>query len=204
MLCGCDEAGRGPVIGPMVIAVVCGDQEIMREIGARDSKALSEKSRERIYDRIVEKAASVQYVIISEKEIDEATRMNELNLLEAKTIAGLIKKENEYIIDCPDVNEERFARLISELSGNDKIISKHKADVNYPLVSAASIIAKVKREKEVLKIKKEIGEFGSGYPSDERTIAFLKGYLAKNGTLPPHVRRSWKTVEKIVTSLDRY
>ncbi|MEM0134038.1 MAG: ribonuclease HII [Thermoplasmatales archaeon] len=204
MLCGCDEAGRGPVIGPMVIAVVCGESEIIRKVGVRDSKLLSEATRESMFKQIMEAAESVEYVVVNENQIDEATFKNELNLLEAKTIASLIKPENEYIIDCPDVNEERFSKLLVELSGNEKITSKHKADVNFPLVSAASIIAKVTREKEIAAIKSEIGEFGSGYPSDERTITFLKEYFREKGRLPPHVRRSWKTVNRITSRLDNY
>ena len=204
MLCGCDEAGRGPVIGPMVVAVVCGDPEIIKRIGVRDSKTLSEETREKMFERIMSLAVSVKFIVVKEEQIDESTYKNELNLLEAKTIARMIEPENEYIIDCPDVNEERFSKLMTELSGNPKIVSKHKADVNYPLVSAASIIAKVTREKEVLKIKNEIGDFGSGYPSDERTISFLKDYFRKNRKLPPHVRRSWKTIKSITSDLFEY
>jgi ribonuclease HII len=204
MLCGCDEAGRGPVIGPMVIAVVCGDSDAIKGIGVRDSKMLSETTRERMFEEIKRTANSVEYIVVDEKQIDEATFKNELNLLEAKMISKLIKPGNEYIVDCPDVNEERFARLLTELSGNGNIVSKHKADVNYPLASAASIIAKVTREREISKIKLEIGEFGSGYPSDERTISFLEDYFKRNRKLPPHVRMSWKTVKRITSSLDEY
>ncbi|MCL5407760.1 MAG: ribonuclease HII [Candidatus Thermoplasmatota archaeon] len=204
MQCGCDEAGRGPVIGPMVVAVVCGDPDSMKKIGVKDSKTISEPIRERMFDQIMKSAASVEYVIVDEEIIDESTLKKELNLLEAKTISKMIRPDNEYIVDCPDVNEERFAKLLTQLSGNIDIIAEHKADVNYPLVSAASIIAKVTREKEISKIKIEIGDFGSGYPSDERTIAFLKNYFRKNGRLPPHVRKSWKTVNTITSTLDDY
>lgn len=204
MKCGCDEAGRGPVIGPMVVAVVCGDSEPMRRIGVRDSKALSERTRELMYDRIFKAASSVEFIIVGEEEIDRSTFRGELNLLEAKTISRLIKKENEYVIDCPDVNEERFSRLLTELSGNEKITSKHKADVEFPLVSAASIIAKVIREREISKIKEELGDFGSGYPADERTVSFLRDYFKRNRKLPPHVRRSWKTVDAVTSKLEDY
>ncbi|MGC8562578.1 MAG: ribonuclease HII [Thermoplasmata archaeon] len=204
MLCGCDEAGRGPVIGPMVIAVVCGDSEKIKRIGVKDSKLLSEGAREVMFKEINEVAGYVEYVIVDESKIDEATFKNGLNLLEARTMATLIKPDNEYIIDCPDVNEERFSKLLTELSGNKNITSRHKADVFYPLVSAASIVAKVTREKEIAKIKSEIGDFGSGYPSDQRTIQFLKDYYRKYGRLPSHVRRSWKTVNAITSTLENY
>ena len=87
MLCGCDEAGRGPVIGPMVIAVVCGDSDKMKRIGVKDSKLLSERIRESMLKEIYEAAESVEYVIVNEGQIDEATFKKGLNLLEARTIA---------------------------------------------------------------------------------------------------------------------
>ncbi len=204
MYCGIDEAGRGPVIGPMVIAVVCSDPDSIKKIGVKDSKALSEPTREKMFDAIVKSADHVEFIIVGEEEIDDSTFKNELNFLEAKVISRLIKPGNDYTIDCPDVNEERFSRLLTELTGNSKITSKHKADVNFPLVSAASIIAKVTREREISRIKKEIGDFGSGYPSDEKTISFLKDYFRKNRKLPPHVRKSWKTVNTITKDLFEY
>jgi ribonuclease HII len=204
MMCGCDEAGRGPVIGPMVIAVVCGDSDLIKRIGVKDSKVLSESTREMMFEQIMETAVSVEYVTIREDEIDVATFKHQLNLLEARNMSKLIKPGNEYIVDCPDVNEERFAKLLADLSGNKRIISQHKADVNFPLVSAASIVAKVLREREIMKIKVELGDFGSGYPSDTRTITFLRNYFRKNGRLPPHVRRSWKTIDSITSNLEDF
>jgi ribonuclease HII len=204
MICGCDEAGRGPVIGPMVVAIVCGDSDSFKKIGVKDSKMLSESKREFLLEQIMNIAKSVEYVIVREEEIDRATYKKQLNLLEAVTISSMIKQENEYIVDCPDVNEERFSRLLTELSGNKKIISRHKADINFPLVSAASIVAKVLREREISKIKEELGDFGSGYPSDTRTVTFLRNYFMKNGRMPPHVRRSWKTIYSITSKLEDF
>lgn len=204
MLCGCDEAGRGPVIGPMVIAVVCGRQETMKEIGVKDSKMLSEARREELSSLIRKKAMSVKLEIISEEEIDDATQKNELNLLEARVMAKMFEKGKEYIVDCPDVNEQRFADLLTQMTGIKGITSEHKADEKYPLVSAASIIAKVTRENEISRIKMEIGDFGSGYPSDPRTISFLRDYLLENKKYPPHVRKSWKTLDRINRTLFDY
>jgi ribonuclease HII len=204
MICGCDEAGRGPVIGPMVVAIVCGDSDSFKKIGVKDSKMLSESKREFLLEQIMNIAKSVEYVIVREEEIDRATYKKQLNLLEAVTISSMIKQENEYIVDCPDVNEERFSRLLTELSGNKKIISRHKADIDFPLVSAASIVAKVLREREISKIKEELGDFGSGYPSDTRTVTFLRNYFMKNGRMPPHVRRSWKTIYSITSKLEDF
>ncbi|MGC8546466.1 MAG: ribonuclease HII [Thermoplasmata archaeon] len=204
MLCGIDEAGRGPVIGPMVIAVVCGHNETFRNIGAKDSKLLTEGRRESILSNILETSEYHNFIIIGEEEIDEAVSKNLLNFLEAKHIASLMQKGNSYIVDCPDINEARFKKILSDISGIDDIIAEHKADINYPVVSAASILAKVTREREIEKIKKEIGDFGSGYPSDPRTINFLREYYKKNHVLPLHTRKSWKTVKNITGTLDWY
>jgi ribonuclease HII len=204
MLCGIDEAGRGPVIGPMVIAVVCGNNETFRSIGAKDSKLLTEGRRESILSNILKISDYHNFVIIGEEEIDEAVSKKRLNFLEAKHIASLMQKGNSYIVDCPDVNETRFKKILSDISGIDDIIAEHKADLTYPVVSAASILAKVMRESEIENIREEIGDFGSGYPSDPRTINFLRDYYRKNRVLPPHTRKSWKTVKNITGTLDWY
>jgi len=204
MLCGIDEAGRGPVIGPMVIAVVCGNNETFRSIGAKDSKLLTEGRRESILSNILKISDYHNFVVIGEEEIDEAVSKKRLNFLEAKHIASLMQKGNSYIVDCPDVNETRFKKILSDISGIDDIIAEHKADLIYPVVSAASILAKVMRESEIKNIREEIGDFGSGYPSDPRTINFLRDYYRKNRVLPPHTRKSWKTVKNITGTLDWY
>jgi len=125
-------------------------------------------------------------------------------MLEAQVISGMIREGNEYVIDCPDINEKRFTDLLVKMTGNVNIKAEHKADLKYPLVSAASIVAKVLRDREVARIREEIGDFGSGYPSDPRTVEFLRSYFKKNGRLPPHVRKSWKTVNSITGTLDSY
>lgn len=204
MLCGIDEAGRGPVIGPMVIAVVCGVSDAFKSLGVRDSKLLTEYRREKILPDIFRIATHYEFHIVNEREIDEAVSKNLLNDLEARHIASLMQIGNSYIVDCPDINEERFRQLLIRLSGIESIVAEHKADLNYPLVSAASIVAKVVREREIQKIKDEIGDFGSGYPSDPRTIEFIRNYFKEHGEMPPHTRKSWKTVRNIIESLDRY
>ena len=102
-------------------------------------------------------------------------------------------------VDAADVNETRFADDIQKhLKTEIEIISEHKADDTYPAVSAASIIAKVERDRQVRIIADEIGDFGSGYPADPRTHSFLLGYYREHGHMPPHVRMSWKSVKKII------
>ena len=82
------------------------------------------------------------------------------------------------------------------------MVSKHGADAHYPSVSAASILAKTKRDHLVDKIREELGqEIGSGYPSDQTTINFLKSWYTEHGKMPPHVRMSWKTVDRLINEL---
>ena len=102
-------------------------------------------------------------------------------------------------MDAADVNPERFAtRVLDGLDVEVQIISEHKADQKYPIVSAASILAKVARDSHVSDLAKTYENMGSGYPSDSRTIDFLERYILENGTLPNCARKSWKTSKDIM------
>jgi ribonuclease HII len=202
-IAGIDEAGRGPVIGPMVIATVVVDEsklEKLRELGVRDSKKLSPKRRERLFDEIVRLVDDYSIVVVSPQEID--SRAGTLNELEVEKFAlalnSLTVKPDVVYIDAADVSEERFAReILSRLEFRARIVAEHRADEKFLPVSAASIIAKVTRDREIERLKREYGEIGSGYPSDPRTRAFLENYFRENGSFPPIVRRTWKTLKKI-------
>ena len=98
-------------------------------------------------------------------------------------------------IDCIDVKPERFKNEIEKFQNNLKVVAEHGADDKYAIVSAASIVAKVERDMEINKIKKEFKDIGSGYPSDPKTISFLKN--TPYNDLPDFVRRSWATVERM-------
>ncbi len=198
MACGIDEAGRGPLIGPMVIGKVCGEPDQLRQLGAKDSKLLSQSRRKKVFDLLRENAYSIDFIIIPEDTIDNFVRENRLNEMEAKYMALMIDLENQYIIDCPDTDEERFRDYLINITGNKNIVAKHKADLIYPEVGAASIVAKVIREEEIERIRKEIGDFGSGYPSDPKTIEFVRSYYITHHKLPPHVRKTWKTLDRII------
>jgi ribonuclease HII len=203
MLCGIDEAGRGPVIGPLVVCGVAVDSdELLREMGVKDSKRLTPKRREELEPRILE-AAKVEIIEIPADEIDAVRSSITMNELEARVFAAIIEKlEPEHaILDAADANEEEFARMVRrQLKREVQITSKHKADITYPVVSAASIIAKVNRDRCVRHIEKEIGRpIGSGYASDPRTIAFLDSWMAENKVLPPHCRKSWCTSQNLMT-----
>jgi ribonuclease HII len=207
LLCGVDDAGRGPVIGPMVLAGVALYEDrvrILEELGVRDSKVLSPSTRLRLSDRILEVADRVEVEVVQPREIDEYVQRRrklwKLNRLEAEKMALLLRKIGPSIayVDAPDVDAERFGKTVEEiLSGGVEIIAKHHADETYPLVSAASIVAKVRRDREVEGLKARYGDFGSGYPSDPRTRKFIQKLLNEKGEVPDFVRKSWKTLKKL-------
>ncbi len=202
MICGVDEAGKGPVMGPMVVAAVSVENaKLVENLGFKDSKLLSSQRRLKLFN-LIKQNYSYEIEIINVEKIDEYRMKNQLNLLNRKAFEKVISKLNPNVayVDAADVNEERFGReiKINLTNSNDTdVISMHKADSMIPVVAAASIIAKQTRELEIKKLKKEIGDFGSGYPSDERTIKFLKSYFHDNSRWPPGTRKSWKTIERI-------
>ena len=203
MFCGIDEAGRGPVMGPMVVAAVFIDDEgPLTDIGVKDSKKLSPETRERMFGEII-KVAGHRTVIISAEEIDSKRASRTMNEIEMQMFADSVKgmAVSRVYADCPDTNESSFSSILSAKLNGIKVIAKHKADDIYPVVSAASIVAKVIRDRCIEKIAKELGEdIGSGYPSDQVTIDFIAKWIKENGNAPPHTRCSWETVKKMMTS----
>ncbi len=195
--CGIDEAGRGPVIGPMVISMVCADTEVLRLLNVRDSKALTRNSRERLYTKILSVAVKVEHITITAKELnrlmDEKT-LNEIELDAAVRLASLC--EDEVVVDCFDVNERRASERMSEATGR-KVRCIHKADRDFPAVSAASIISKVTRDREIDRIHEKYGEIGSGYPADPVTRAFIEEAMRKGTDMGDILRTHWETVRNI-------
>ncbi len=206
-IAGVDDAGRGPVIGPLTIAGVLFDEndiEKLKAMGVRDSKTLSPKRREILCRFIKETALAHAIVELPPARIDEAVQSKrppfKLNRLEAEAMAEVIAKLKPDIayVDASDVNAERFGDWIrGYLLFKTKVISEQKADVNYPVVAAASIVAKVRRDELISELHKEYGFFGSGYPADPRTIAFLERWVQEHGALPEFARRSWRTAQRI-------
>ena len=204
MMCGVDEAGRGPVMGPLVVAgVASNDDAHLKALGVKDSKRLTAARREKLSEEI-RSTCKYEFQIVPAADIDLLRQNMTLNVLEANLFATIIGRLDVTVAyaDAADSNEARFGEIISkELGGKVKIIAEHKADDNYPIVSAASIIAKVERDHAVAKIRKELGkEFGSGYPSDTRTIRFLEEWVKEHNDLPPYTRRSWKTASRILNN----
>tara|TARA_B100001758_G_scaffold161836_1_gene139573 strand:- start:237 stop:881 length:645 start_codon:yes stop_codon:yes gene_type:complete len=211
MICGVDEAGKGPVIGPLVVAAVAvKNAKDIQDLGVKDSKQLNPVKRKELSNIIKDKFDYTIEIIEAEK-VDEYRKQNRLNDLNREAFEKLISKLNPNVayVDAADVNEHRFGKQIKEKLTNENdtdIISMHKADEKIDVVAAASIIAKETREEEIKRLKKKIGDFGSGYPSDERTIKFLKSFYADNGKWPTGTRKSWKTIERIrpVKTLDDF
>jgi ribonuclease HII len=207
LLGGVDEAGRGCVLGPLAVAGVSVEAERVQELkdlGVKDSKLLSPKQRESLYPEILKVCRRVEVSRIPPKMIDlyvsRGKKYRRLNYLETIHMARVIDLlgADEVYVDAPDVNPARFTAELEELlSCRPRIIAEHKADLNYPVVSAASIIAKVERDKEVALLREVHGDFGSGYPSDPDTIAFLESWMKSNASQPDFARKSWKTWQRI-------
>ncbi len=192
-LCGIDEAGRGPVFGPMVISIVCGDVDKISASGAKDSKEMSQSAREITFDKILNDAELVKFEIISSKEINRLMESMTLNEIEGRYVLKLLEYSNySTIVDSFDVNADRCSSTLSKKSGKN-VICRHKADRDYPIVSAASVISKVIREREMDKIRNQYPGIGSGYPSDPYTIEYLRYALNNNVDLGEIVRTKWKT-----------
>ncbi len=203
LILGIDEAGRGSVIGPLVVGGVLVKESRIRHLkraGVKDSKKLTKKSRT-VVSRKLKKTTIFKTIIIPASEIDtQRTNGTNLNQIETNAMKEIISQlhPDECYIDCIDVDEERFHDIIQESNPNMEVITEHKADETYPVVSAASIIAKTERDKQIAILQKEYGEFGSGYPSDNTTINYLKSI--KDSNYPIIIRKTWKTFQKIANS----
>lgn len=193
MKIGVDEAGRGPVIGPLVVCAFAAISESeLAELGVKDSKLLTVKKREDIYSKLIEMPHNV--VICSPERIDNSDNLNQLEV-ELFAEALSVMPNGEIMLDACDVDAERFARNVSNLS-NKECQAEHKADESHLAVGAASVIAKVTRDNLIKEISENLGfDVGSGYPSDPKTIEAVQKLVQGN---TPHecLRWSWKTVEK--------
>ena len=201
MFCGVDEAGRGPVMGPLVVgAVYVEDDDVLRSIGVKDSKKLTPRRREVMYDEIVSAVEGYSIITLSAEEIDAKRERMSLNMVEMEMFAEAVSRMpvTRVYVDCPDPNEEKFGNMLSVRINNTPVTARHKADDTYPVVSAASILAKVTRDRLIAEISEEFGEnIASGYPSDPVTIAFIEKWLKEKGCTPRHTRNSWDTVRNL-------
>ena len=191
-------------MGPLVVAGVAVETDVpLRQMNCRDSKKLSPEKREALAPEI-EKVAKYELVVIPAERIDVMRAEMSLNDFEAKLFAEVIEKlhpETAYV-DAADVDEIEFKRCVRrELRFEVEIVSQHNADELFPVVSAASILAKVRRDREMRRIEEALGKtIGSGYASDGDTIAFLEGWIREHGSLPPHTRASWDTARRLLAA----
>ncbi len=207
VVCGVDEAGRGAVIGPLVVAGVSvfeKDLAKLKKIGVRDSKELTPAQREKLAKEIEKIAKDIVIIKVGPCMIDDYSRQGvNLNRVEAMKMCMIIDclSAAKAYVDGPEVNTEKFGRVMHKMLKNDTpLVVENYADKKYPVVSAASIMAKVERDREMEELGKKYGIEGTGYPSDERTINSMKVYLEKNKKFPEKglVRFSWGTTKEML------
>jgi len=200
---GVDEAGRGPLVGDMfVVGVICEKNKLklLQSLGVRDSKMLSRSMREQLFHRILKVIDDYHVVRFSPRQIDSEN----INQLFQKAIQEILDDflEKYHVVETyvdATGNANKIKGLIKrKLKFKGKLVVEYKADRNYVIVSTASIIAKVLRDRHISELSKIYGNIGSGYPSDAKTIAWIKRYYEKFGELPPIVRRKWKTLRKVL------
>lgn len=205
LVCGVDDAGRGSVIGPLVIAGISIKRHKIKHlsgIGVKDSKQLTPHSREKLYKKIISIVDDYYVAKIPPSIIDKSVSKNQLNELEGKYMAKVIAKlrpDSAYVDSC-DVNPKRFGMRVSKLAKIKKIYSSHHADRRFPVVSAASIIAKVNRDRAIEKLRMNY-DVGSGYPSDSKTMGFIRKYIELSGMPPQFVRKSWRPVKIMLNKM---
>lgn len=197
---GIDEAGRGSVLGPLVLCGVVIEEDrikFLERIKVKDSKKVSPKKRV-VLSRKIRKITDYHLVKISALDID-ILRADNVNLNQIETIGlrKIIEKSgaDTCIVDCFDVKPDRFKSELESYYPDLNVVAEHKADDRFIVVAAASIIAKVERDMEIAKLRKEFKDIGSGYPSDPKTIQFLED---NHKDLPEFVRKSWATVDKVI------
>lgn len=214
-----DEAGRGPVMGPLVVAGVAHEEvALFSDMGCTDSKLLT-ADRRRALDRELRRTPGIHVQVrsIAAETIDAERRagktLNQIEMARFQDIAAALGA-SEVWVDAADVDAERFgANLAAALPPAVRIVSEHKADLHYPIVGAASIIAKVARDKAVTELARRLERrlnlpFGSGYPSDPLTQAFLRAWWTQFGNLPEGTRMTWATARALsaptATSIERF
>lgn len=214
-LVGVDEAGRGPVLGPLVVGLLSipkEDEYLLEEQHIEDSKHLSHAKRKLHYEwlnqQVVERGWYVDTIICQPNRIDNAVYAKGLNILEVDLFSSILNRHHrsfnqklEILLDACDVNEKRFSNRISNRLSDwpwaeTTMVAEHKADTNHRIVGGASILAKVVRDMEIERIALEVGKpVGSGYPSDPNTVKALPDLIKKNG-IHKDIRWSWATVER--------
>jgi ribonuclease HII len=213
-IAGIDEAGRGPVIGPMVMAIMaCEEQETSRlsRAGVADSKMLTPEKREQLFELV--ETFPHEIIALSPQEIGVAvngkSRGDNLNKLEARTTALLIYRLakrtpiSKVIIDSPTKTTAKHERDVREaldkldtegVTRKIALVCEIKADANHTIVGGASILAKVTRDAAIRELERSNGPMGSGYPADPRTQAFLGKHWREGHDF---FRTSWESYQRL-------
>ncbi|NLL94827.1 MAG: ribonuclease HII [Thermoplasmatales archaeon] len=199
-ICGVDEAGRGSAMGPLVVAAVYADgDDGLSAMGVRDSKRLTPKAREALYSEI---AGSYEFRVVRAEawEIDAIMAGSTLNDLEMDLFAAACGgfRALRYYADCFTRDVASFSNALSARLGNAKVIASHGGDAEFPIVSAASIVAKVERDRAMEAVSEKYGGIGSGYPSDAKTMGFIENWIREKGVPPREARTSWEPIRKMM------
>lgn len=208
---GVDEAGRGSIIGPLVIAGISIKQDRIMDLhhlGVRDSKMLTAKARTSLFAIVSEMVDSLCIYKIDCSVIDENVFSKGLNKLEAETMAYVIdnlKADMVYVDSC-DTDPGRYKHYIESrlITSKSKLYSMHHADSLNIVVSAASIIAKFVRDGEIQEIRKTHCNIGSGYPSDVKTMRFIRNWVSEYKCAPRFARKSWRPLRDMLEEVSTY
>jgi ribonuclease HII len=202
---GVDEAGKGPVLGSMFAAAVRGPAHLLPD-DVDDSKRLTPTHREALdYEIRAIDEVDVGVAEISAERVDGDEDMNTLTVVaQAEALAQVAQEGDGGVVDAGDTSSARFAARVRErLPVSVELRAEHRADESYVLASAASIVAKVARDRHVATLAEAYGEVGSGYPSDLVTRRFLADYVAEHGDLPACARRSWSTCADVLAAAEQ-
>ncbi|KAK9540085.1 hypothetical protein VZT92_002555 [Zoarces viviparus] len=217
---GIDEAGRGPVLGPMVYGICfcpVSKKQALKDSKVADSKTLTEAERENLFQKLDEARSYVGWAlqVLSPNTIStsmlQRTKYN-LNALSHDTAIGLVQYALDSGVQLKEVfvdtvgSAEKYEDKLSKLFPAIDVTVRPKADSLFPIVSAASICAKVARDRIVKgwNFAEDLGDvdtdYGSGYPNDPKTKAWLLKYLDPVFGYPQFVRFSWSTAQTLMDS----
>lgn len=194
VIAGIDEAGRGPVVGPMVYAIYV--MEVSEHSNYKDSKQLTPKQRESFFQNMKNYSWIAVSPVYITSHMDGDSK--NLNTIAKETVLHLLRElknkcsqvEAVYIDGLGD--NEAYKRYLENFF-DFKFIIEDKADTRYQVVSGASIVAKVTRDSFVSNYS-----CGSGYPSDPKTKSWLRQNMDPFYGFPETVRHSWQTVKTLL------
>jgi ribonuclease HII len=207
LLLGADEAGKGPVVGSMFVAGLVIEEDRLFDLaawGVKDSKQLTPARRE-VLARKISRIAADQYILeVGPQMIDELRTVMTMNEIMVRSFSQVLARlhADRAILDAADVDARRFADRVKAASKTEmEVIAEHKADQRHQVVSAASILAKVRRDASMRELEEKMNcIIGSGYPHDQITLNFLRDWVKENRDLPPCARHSWATAQRIKAS----